>query len=440
VSKVGHNGRVGGLMFGIVLVFLVLPRLLYSSPEYRAAPLLLGCLAASWFFWPVLGRGLRGRAGAAVTVGIGVVVAQLAAFFGGVANAADPGTAGWLAIQGIIGVIGLAVLVAVLATGPWPRRLGAVGLGVVLLILLGSYVGYFIGIERFIELGDNRIYFDSFRIALIWPTRMLLASRGQLAWDNTVYAGFYFALAAVLVSEWLAAGRRPGRGGCWWWLLLVLLLAAVFLTGSRAAWLMVGASLPLVVVGRRWRFGGMLAGVLGAAILLGWCGLAIKIATTETSRKNPGERHLAGLISRGSAGRFEGYAVMWDDLAHHRAVGKGLEATGKPVGELLHEHSSILATLRAGGMFALAGHVLVLAAAGWGALGQWRGGRRWPAILLVAVLAAITFDRSSVLRLTGNFEFIAHWVAVASAVVLARPRADTLAPARASRVAEPIAG
>ena len=51
---------------------------------------------------------------------------------------------------------------------------------------------------------------------------------------------------------------------------------------------------------------------------------------------------------------------MWDDLAHHRAVGKGLEATGKPVGELLHEHSSILATLRAGGMFALAGHVLVL--------------------------------------------------------------------------------
>jgi len=159
------------------------------------------------------------------------------------------------------------------------------------------------------------------------------------------------------------------------------------------------------------------------ALTLGWAGLEVKIATTQTSRENPGERHLSGFLSRGSAGRLDGYAQLWRDLDGARLSGRGLAATGKPVGELLHEHSSLLATLRGGGLIAAAGHLLVLAAAGWGAWRELRGGRRWPAILLVAVLAAIAFDRTSVLRLTGNIEFIAHWVAVAAALVLAPPSA-----------------
>jgi hypothetical protein len=414
-------------MFGVVLVTLVLPQLLYSTTQYRAAPLFWGCMLAGCFAWPALTRRLPARRGAACWAAGGLLLAHLASLGGALATGADGWGAAAMALEGLVGVLGLAVLVAVLAEGPWPRRLGVVAVGMVLLILLGSLVGYFISIDRFIELGNHRAYYDTFRMALIWPTRLLMAGRGQLAWENTIYAGFYFALTAVLVLEWLARAR-PARA--WpWWLLVGMLLAAVFLTGSRAAWLMVGASLPLLLLRRPWRFGAQTLLLLVAGVTLGWAGLAVKIGMTTTSRDNPGERHLAGLLSRGSAGRFAGYEELWREIEGNRLSGRGLAATGKPVGELLHEHSSLLATLRGGGLLAALGHLGVLAAAGWGAWCQLRGGRRWPAILLVAVLAAIAFDRTSVFRLTGNFEFIAHWVAVAAAVVLAPPAVMARDPA-----------
>jgi hypothetical protein len=413
------NRRVGRLMFLVVLVAVVLPVLLYSSQEYRAAPLFWGCLVAGSFAWPLLAERLAGRAGAARWMAGGLLLAQLASFAGALLTGADGWEAARMGLEGLVGVLGLAVLVSILSKAAWPRRLGAVALGFVLLILLGSYVGYFIGIDRYIELGNNRAYFDTFRISLIWPTRLLMAGRGQLAWENTIYAGFHFALAAVLLLECL--GRtRPARA--WrWWLLVAMLLAAVFLTGSRAAWLMVAGCMPLLLLRRPWRFAGQTLMALVVAVALGWVGLEVKIGMTETSRKNPGERHLSGLLSRGSAGRLDGYAPLWRELEGARLAGHGLAATGKPVGELLHEHSSLLATVRGGGLAAALGHLVVLAAAGWGAWQQLLGGRRWPAILLVAVLAAITFDRTNVFRLTGNIEFIGHWVAVLAAVVLAPP-------------------
>ena len=406
-------------MFFVVLLAIVLPVLLYSSQEYRAAPLFWGCLVAGSFACPLLTNRLDGRPGAALWVAGGLLLAQLASFAGALLTGADGWVAAGMGLEGLVGVLGLAVLVSILSKDDWPRRLGAVALGFVLLILLGSLVGYFIGIDRYIELGNNRAYYDTFRISLIWPTRLLMAGRGQLAWENTIYAGFYFALAAVLVLEWL--GRtRPARAWLWW-LLVVLLLAAVFLTGSRGAWLVVAGCMPLLLLGRPWRFAGQALMVLVAAVALGWVGLEVKIGMTETSRKKPGERHLSGLLSRGSAGRLDGYAQLWRELDGDRLAGHGLAATGKPVGELLHEHSSLLATVRGGGLAAALGHLVVLAAAGWGAWQQLLGGRRWPAILLVAVLAAITFDRTNVFRLSGNFEFIGHWVAVLAAVVLAPP-------------------
>lgn len=420
------NTRRGWLLFHVLLWTIVVPWLLYSSQEYRAAPLFWGCLIAGCFAWRVLTPRLAGRGGAALWVAGGLLLAHLASLGGALATGADGWEAAAMGLEGLVGVLGLAVLVAVFAEGPWPRRLAAVAVGMVLLILLGSLVGYFIGIDRFIELGDNRAYFDTFRISLIWPTRLLMAGRGQLAWENTIYAGFFFALAAVLVLEWL--GRiRPPRS--WpWWLLVGLLLAAVFLTGSRAAWLMVGCCAPILLLARSWRFGGQVSVILLVAVALGWVALEVKIGMTETSRKNPGERHFSGLLSRGSAGRFEGYHQLWRELDGTRLAGRGLAATGKPVGELLHEHSSLLATVRGGGLLAALGHLVVLTAAAWGAWRQLRAGRRWPAILLVAVLAAITFDRTSVLRLTGNFEFIVHWVAVAAGVMLAPPVRERSGP------------
>jgi len=238
VTPKAESTRIGWFLFLVVLWTIVLPWLLYSSQEYRAAPLFWGCLLAGSFAWPELTKRLAGRTAAAWWVAGGLLLAQLASLVGALRTGADGWVAAGMGLEGLVGVLGLTVMVAVLSEGAWPRRLAAVALGVVLLILLGSYVGYFISIDRFIELGDNRAYYDTFRIALVWPTRLLMAGRGQLGWENTIYAGFFFALAAVLVLEWLGCARPARR---WpWWLLVGLLLAAVFLTGSRAAWLMAG--------------------------------------------------------------------------------------------------------------------------------------------------------------------------------------------------------
>ena len=78
-----------------------------------------------------------------------------------------------------------------------------------------------------------------------------------------------------------------------------------------------------------------------------------------------------------------------------------------------------MATLRCGGLLALAGHALVLLSAGWCALRLLRRGLRWPAVLMTAALGGLLFDRSTVLCLTGNYEFISHWVAVLIPLVLA---------------------
>jgi hypothetical protein len=79
---------------------------------------------------------------------------------------------------------------------------------------------------------------------------------------------------------------------------------------------------------------------------------------------------------------------------------------------LNHEHSSFIATLRCGGLVAAAAHLMVLATAAWSAWLLLRKGLRWPAVLLVAALGGLLFDRSSVLLLTGYVEFPAHWIAV----------------------------
>jgi hypothetical protein len=82
------------------------------------------------------------------------------------------------------------------------------------------------------------------------------------------------------------------------------------------------------------------------------------------------------------------------------------------VGIQLHEHSSYLATWRAGGWVALAAHLTALGIALQAGLELARRGCRWPLVLAVAVFAGLLFDRSTVFRSNGSDEFLTHWLAV----------------------------
>ena len=128
--------------------------------------------------------------------------------------------------------------------------------------------------------------------------------------------------------------------------------------------------------------------------------------------------HTKGLVNRGSAGRLESYQRLWKDFEGSRWTGKGLDICGSDVHLLNHEHSTYLATFRAGGFIAVAGHFIILAVSGFAALLLFKNGCRWPLVMLAAVLAGLLVDHTSVIRLSGRHEFLLHWVAIMIPLIL----------------------
>jgi len=402
--------------------------LFYSSPGYRRMGLLLGAgvvVAAMWRRLPDL---LPARTPALGWVLAGLFIAHFSSLAGalheGESFASAAASAGWA----LAGVCGVALLCGFWLRERWRPVAGRILVGLLVFLLVASVAGYFTQIEKWIPLGGHPKYFDPLRIALIWPTRLLTGGSGQLAWEHTNIAGFFFALGFVLIAERMAV--TPGRSGAGRWLFAGACVAVVFLTGSRSAWLMIALALPLVLIGRPRGFVLRMSALVAAAVMVGFGGLQTKVAMLEADVKKaeaagqagPKVHHVSGLVTRGSSGRLSGYAVLWDELEGRRWFGRGVAATNKPVAHLMHEHSIYIATLRGGGLVALGGHLLLLGAAAWTAARLFRRGLRWPAVLLAAVLGGLLFDRVSVFRLTGHHEFVFHWAAVFIPLLLARGR------------------
>jgi hypothetical protein len=321
------------------------------------------------------------------------------------------------------------------------------------MVLAASLIGYVARFEEIIPLGGDAFWFDPTRLAAWWPSRLLTACHGQIAWENANYAAYYFGLAMALALEPLAGGTARRR---WWrWMLVGLLAAALFLTASRMGALMVVLALPVVLAGRSPRFALRLALVAGVGALCGYLLLTSKVrtlaqeaqarATAEaaqraaaTSAAKPADKppasaqppappekiptkeiHTTRYFERASSGRTKIYRTLWDEGRDARWCGLGLAAAGRDILHLNHEHSSYMATLRGGGLLGVAGHVMVLLAAAWSAWLLLRRGLRWPAVLVLAGLGGLLFDRSTVWALTGNYEFPAHWLAVWVPLLLA---------------------
>jgi len=352
----------------------------------------------------------------------GLLIVHTASWLGGILH----GETWWLAtiraLTGLVGVIGLVVFINLLLEPRWVHPLKKIFIALLVMLLAGSFVGYFLRFERFISMGEFAKYFDQTRIMLIWPLRLLALPIGQIFWEHTNYAAFYFALTLLMILEFLANG---GKGRSWWWL-CGLLATGVFLTASRGGWLMVAAALPFILVRRSIPFSLKTFGLLGAAIGCGFLCLKIKVVISPPSVRQPADLiaiHGSALVKRGSAGRIGGYKSLWHELEKSRFLGQGLGACGKKMYGHEHEHSIFLATVRGGGLIALAGHFMVIGSAISAALALLRSGLRWPAVLLATVLSGLLFDRSTVFSITGNYEFIAHWVAVLlPLILLSRPQ------------------
>ena len=442
------------------LALIVGSHLLWSSPEYRQRHLLVASVVALWYGKAILWPRVRGVGWPGILFVTGLAVVQAGSWLGGVRHGETPVAASGLALQGLLGVFGLAIFCVIFMEPRWRRVEKWTVLGVLTLLLAGSFIGYFGFIERYIPMGGHADHFSTLRMALIWPTRMLTSSLGQIAWDHTNYAAYCFALAFILMLESLA--DQPTARRWYGWLLSGFLCAGVFLTGSRGGWMMIALALPLILIGRSPWFTLKTLGLMAVALGGGFAGLKVKIAmlpppVTLTPTPVPVPPpvpvpvpvpvptpppvpppvpvppvipppiptvavHSTALVERGSSGRTDAYRFLWQELEGTRLVGKGLAATGQPAGPLIHEHSSFMATLRGGGLVGLGGHALLLASAAWAAFCLLRRGQRWPAVLLVAAVSGLLFDRSSVIALTGNYEFVTHWVAVLIPLLLLSPR------------------
>jgi len=254
---------------------------------------------------------------------------------------------------------------------------------------------------------------DTRRLSLVWAPRLLSGGLGRQFWAHANTAAFLFAAAWVVLVD--ALFRRPKHAMAGWALAL-LLAVAVFLTASRSAWVMVILALPPLLAFRTWRFALKVGALLALAGILG-------IAAVNHTKPAAGSQtappaglsdtiHLGQLAERGSAGRLAAYQILWNDLAGHRIFGQGLAVTGEPVAHLLHEHSTYMATLRGGGVSALAAHLVLLGCAFRAAIRLSRSGCRWPLLLAVTVFSGLLFDRSTVFKLSGFDEFPVHWLAV----------------------------
>jgi hypothetical protein len=417
MSEERSEGRATFLK-GVIALGVLAPWLLFSSPEYRQFGLLVAMVislgtAGAWAW-----KRHRPLTRPVLLCFTGLAVCFQASVIGGVLSGEPAWETVKLTLCGVVGILGIAVATDLFLCSSKKRSVVLTAVGLLAFLVISSYLGYLFSIEKHIKIGGYPEYLSSVRIALIWPTRILMEPFGQIGWEHTNLGGFYFAVGILLILNGLANGLRFAWA---WWLFAVMLGVSLFLTGSRGAWLMLGVALPLVLIGRNWRFWLKSAVLIFMSYALGTLSLETKIQidpqVTGGSFAAPApatnsEHNVGALLERGSAGRLDAYRFLWDELADSRIFGTGLSAAGKKMRQLTHEHSSYLATFRCSGFIGIAGHLLIIGTSLWAAFGHFRKGVRWPLIFLVAVLVGILFDRSNVFALTGQSEFIFHWVAI----------------------------
>jgi hypothetical protein len=389
-----------------------------ASPLTRETATLIfsiGAVCTGWFI-----PGLRQ---AAATLRVQwllalLVVAHAASAWGGIRHGESVPNVLTAALSGIVGTLGMGVLAWVMLQPRWRERTQWTALAATLLLVIGSLLGYLVFISWHLRVTLLTPFMDLYRLALIWPTRLLSGDFGRMYWDHTNTAAFLFAAAWVVLVDALYVRRKFVRTG---WAVAFLLGTAIFLTASRSAWVMILFALPLLLTFRGRRFPLQIIALLALSWAIGLAGVKYKVAllaapapqATETTMiPTPGQIHVSGLIERGSAGRTSAYLMLWNESKGDRLLGDGLASNRTPMAHLLHEHSTYLATFRGGGFVALAAHLGLIAISLSAGLRLARDGCRCPLILAVAVFSGLLFDRSTVFRLTGFEEFPLHWLAV----------------------------
>lgn len=406
------------MIVGAAVLGLLMPWLFISSPHSRELAALAFGIAAGCLAWSVPGLKAAARDRPVLWVAACLLAVHAASLTGGLLHGEPAGKALVAGLSGITGVLGLGVLVWVLLLPRWRPWAWRAFIAVTVVLVVGSLLGFLVFTRWHEDLSKLTPHMDPRRLGLVWGTRFLSGDLGRQFWSHTNIAAYLFASAWVVLVD--ALFRRPGHAWAGW-ILALLLVVAVFLTASRSAWVMVLLTLPPLLVFRGWRFPLQVGALLALAVILGLAAvnhtaerLAKPITNGQTaSPGDPAEDiHLGSLIERGSTGRLSAYRILWKDLEGDRLFGQGLAVTREPVAYLLHEHSTYLATLRGGGAFALAAHLLLMVCAFGAALRLARGGCRWPLLLATAVFSGLLFDRSTVFRLTGCDEFPTHWLAV----------------------------
>lgn len=400
------------------MLLVLMPWLFVCAPQYREATMLVFGIAAvglGWFIPEVRRAACDRWVRRAIAC---LIVVQAASFVGGLRHGEPAVKALVAGFSGIVGVLGMGILTLLLLQPRWRPWAWRTFVGVTVMLVVGSLLGFFVFTRWHEELAKLTPHMDPRRLGLVWPTRLLSGDLGRQYWDHTNTAAYLFAMAWVVVVD--ALFRRP-KYALAGWLLALMLGVAVFSTASRSAWVMVILVVPPLLAFRGWRYLLQVAGLLALSGLLGFAGmnytverLAKPVASGKIAPPEdiPGKIHLSGLIERGSSGRTSAYQSLWSELEGDHLFGHGLAVTRKPIVHLLHEHSSYLATLRGGGLVALAAHLVLIGFALMAAVRLARNGCRWPLLLAVAVFSGLLFDRSTVFRLTGCDEFPTHWLAV----------------------------
>ncbi len=409
-------------------LLLLLPWLFVSSPDFREVGVLVFGLGAACVVWSIPGLQAAASDGL-VRLAMGCIfVTYATSLIGGLDHGEPAGITLMEVVPGISSVLGVGALTWVLLQPRWRPWAWRTFIALAVILVIGSLLGFLVFNRWQQDLSKLTPHMDTRRLGLVWATRFLSGELGQQFWAHANTAAYLFAAAWVVLMD--ALSRRP-RYALTGWMLALLLALAIFLTASRSAWVMVILALPPLLAFRGWRFSGQVAALLSLAGIFGVAAMNQTAEPAASPTEIPPEIHLGGLIERGSAGRLSAYQILWSDLEGDRLFGKGLTITREPVAHLLHEHSTYLATLRGGGVIALAAHLVLIGCALWSALQLARSGCRWPLLLAVAVFSGLLFDRSTVFRLSGFDEFPTHWLAVwIPLAMLSRERGQPLIASR----------
>ncbi len=414
----------------MAVLLLLLPWLFISSPDYRELGLLVFGIASACVAWSIPGLRTAAHDRLVRLTIICLIVVQVASLVGGLHHGNPVGMALLECVTGISGALGMGAITWVLLEPRWRPWAWRTFIAVTLMLVIGSLLGFLVFNRWQEDLSKLTPHMDTRRLGLVWATRFLSGELGRQFWAHANTAAFLFAAAWVVLVD--ALFRRPGHAWAGWTLALLLALA-VFLTASRSAWVMVILALPPLLVFRGWRYSIQVGALLVLSGILGIAAMKETAKPPTQPGEAPAEIHLGRLVERGSSGRLSAYQVLWNDLEGDRLFGQGLAVTRQPVVHLLHEHSTYLATLRGGGMIALAAHLVLIGCASWAAVRLARRGCRWPLLLTIAVFSGLLFDRSTVFRLSGFEEFPTHWFAVwipLALLIRPQPRIASCRPIR----------